>query len=73
MIIDIATARRLAVNAGVDPRSILRQLAYRRGERDRPVKGMPGHRADAALAQEGLVRPKAQRSPRGPRTSGAAR
>jgi hypothetical protein len=73
MIIDIAVARRLAVKGGVDPRSILRQLAYYRGERDRPVKGMAGHRADAVLEEEGLLPPKRRRPTRGPRTSRGAR
>ena len=42
-------ARRLAVEADVDPRTILRAA---RGE---PVRGMAGERANAALAAAGLL------------------
>jgi hypothetical protein len=47
--IDESTRRRMAVAAGVDPRSIAKEL---RGLR---VRGMAGHRARAVLVAEGLL------------------
>ena len=56
--IDYPTARRLAVEAQVDPRTILR-LA-----RGGNVRGMAGERARAALAELGL--PSSPPSPASP-------
>lgn len=47
--IDESTRRKLAVEAGCDPRTIDKVL---RGEK---VRGMAGHRAREALALAGLV------------------
>jgi hypothetical protein len=47
--IDKATSRALAVKAQCDPRTIERAA---RGE---PVRGLPGHRARAVLADVGLL------------------
>jgi hypothetical protein len=55
MRIDIATARRLAVKGGVDPRSIFVELAFAWGEKKHGVRGMAGHRARQVLAEEGLL------------------
>ncbi len=49
--LDAATARRLAVRAGTDPRTVQRVA---NGER---VKGMAGQRAARALVEAGLIRP----------------
>lgn len=48
--LDTATARALAVEAAVDPRSIIREH-----RRPGSVRGMAGHRARSALAARGLV------------------
>lgn len=48
--IDAATARRLAVKAHCDPRTVVRVL---QGE---TVRGDAGNRARAALVEEGLLR-----------------
>ena len=67
LTLDAATARRLAVEASVEPRSLLKLL---RGE---PVRGLAGQRAREVLERYGLLpetetalglRPK---SPRGDR------
>ena len=52
--VDLATLRRLAVEADVDPRSIVAELRAARGERDH-VRGMAGHRVRRLLAQKGLI------------------
>jgi hypothetical protein len=54
MTLDIATARRLAVEADVDPRSIQREYRAAHGQ-DRPVRGMSGTRARKALVAAGLI------------------
>lgn len=46
---DSATRRKLAVDAGVDPRTIERVLL------GLPVRGMPGHRAREAVKQAGFA------------------
>jgi hypothetical protein len=55
--LDKATIRRLAVEADVDPRSIVAELRAARGERP-PVKGMAGHRVRRVLAEHGLLKPR---------------
>lgn len=52
--IDRATLRRLAVEADVDPRTIIRELRAARGERP-PVRGMAGHRARKLLVEKGMI------------------
>lgn len=52
--LDAATARRLAVQASCDPRTLVRILA---GE---PVKGLAGERARAALIKAGYTLPEVQ-------------
>jgi hypothetical protein len=52
--LDAATARRLAVEASCDCRTIVRAL---RGER---IRGLPGYRAREVLARHGLI-PAAER------------
>lgn len=47
--LDTATVRWLAVEAGVDPKTIIKV------SKGRPVRGMPGHRARAALQALGLL------------------
>jgi hypothetical protein len=49
-----STVRRLAVEADVDPRTILAELRAARGERAR-VRGMSGDRARRVLRQHGLI------------------
>jgi hypothetical protein len=48
--LDYAIARKLAVQAQVDPRTILRV------HRGKPVRGMAGHRAREALIHAGFLR-----------------
>ncbi len=50
--IDSARARELAVAAGVDPRSIIRELRA-----PGSVRGMAGHRARRVLAEAGMIVP----------------
>lgn len=47
--IDEATARRLSVKAGCDPRTLRKVL------RGQPVRGMSGQRARDVLVEEGLL------------------
>jgi hypothetical protein len=49
--LDAATARRLAVEGSVEPRTLLKAL---RGE---PVRGMAGQRAREVLERHGLIAP----------------
>ncbi len=51
LMLDAATARRLAVEASVDTRTLVRAL---RGER---IRGLPGYRAREVLARHGLIPP----------------
>jgi|GEM_PF-6933695 len=58
--IDGATVRRLAVEAEVDPRSIVAELRAELGQNPR-VRGVTGHRIRRVLIRHGLI-PAPQRS-----------
>ena len=53
-LVDSLTIRAIAVEADVDPRSVLRELRASRGE-DRHVRGRAGERVRAALMRRGLL------------------
>ncbi len=59
--LDEATRRKLAVDASCDPRTIDKAL------RGKPIRGLAGHRARAALEAAGFTVPvpKPRRTPRG--------
>ena len=52
--IDTTTVRRLALEADVDPRTIVAELKAARGERAR-VRGISGDRARRVLRQHGFL------------------
>jgi hypothetical protein len=52
LTLDAATARRLAVEASCDPKTIIKAL------RNEPVRGMAGYRAREVLEKHGLLPPE---------------
>ena len=52
--LDSFTLRRLAVEAEVDPRSVIAELRAAKGQRV-PVRGMSGHRVRRVLKAHGLL------------------
>ncbi len=53
--LDSATLRRLAVEAECDPRTLVAEYRFQRGERPRAVRGMAGDRARRALRNNGFL------------------
>ena len=53
--LDAATARKLAVEASCDPRTIQRAFA------EQTVRGLAGERAQEVLVKHGLLAPKRER------------